>query len=71
MEDKEMKIGDKVKCINTDGIPDPFKLKLGKVYTIRDIGDRTGGLRLQGVTLYSDLSGYEKCYGRERFLVIK
>lgn len=66
-----MRIGDKVKCINADGIPDPFKLELRKVYTIRDIGDRTGGLRLQGITLYFDLSGYEKCYGRDRFSVIK
>lgn len=66
----KMKIGDRVKCINTEGIPNMFKLKVGKIYVIREIGDRTGGLRLEGKVLYSDLTGYEKCYARNRFLKI-
>ncbi len=61
-----MRIGDKIKCINTDGI----QLEVGKVYTIREIGDRTGGLRLDGVYLFHDLTGYEKCYGGNRFVAI-
>lgn len=65
-----MKIGDRVKCINTDGIPNIFKLEVGKTYVIREIGDRTGGLRLEGEVLYSDLTGYEKCYARNRFLKV-
>lgn len=65
-----MEIGDKVKCIDNDGIPDPFKLEIGKIYTIREIGDRTGGLRLEGVELYSDITGYEKCYGKKHFKVV-
>lgn len=77
-ETKDFFPGVEVKCINDDGLPDFVKkmgVEKGKTFTIREIGEKDfggngGGLRLQGVPLYSDLTGYEKCFGRERFEVI-
>ena len=62
-----MKVGDKIVCKDNNGIPESFWLEVGKVYIIRDIGDRTGGVRLEGVHLYSDSTGYEKSYGKKHF----
>jgi hypothetical protein len=76
---QDFAIGDKVKCINDKGIPDFVRemgVTKGKTFTIRSIGEKDftgkgGGLRFQGIILYSDMTGYEKCFGRERFVVTK
>lgn len=50
-------------------------VRKGKKFTIREIGEKDfhgdgGGLRLKGITLYSDLTGYEKCFKRKNFKII-
>jgi hypothetical protein len=47
-----------------------------KKYPVREIGEKNfhndgGGIRLQGITLYSDFTGYEKCFKRDRFKLVK
>lgn len=63
-------VGDKVRCINANGVPDYTGLKEGKEYTVRSIGHRTGGIRLDSITLHQDLTEYEKCFGAERFELV-
>lgn len=70
--------GAKVECINDSGLPDYIKkmgVLKGKTFIVREIGEKSfhgdgGGLRLQGITLYSDLTGFEKCFKRNRFKVV-
>jgi hypothetical protein len=71
--------GQKVKIIDDKGIPDYVKdmgFKKGKIFTIREIAEKDfngdgGGLRLSGITLYSDLTGFEKAFNRKRFELVR
>jgi len=71
-------VGAKVKCINDKGLPEYVKkmgVKKGKIFTIRDIGQKDfhndgGGLRLEGIKLFSDTTGFEKCFKRSRFEIV-
>lgn len=75
MAKKQIKEGDKVKCINDAGLPEYVKkmgVKKGKIFTVREIGEKNfhrdgGGIRLDGIKLFSDLTGFEKCFKRSRF----
>lgn len=72
-------IGQKVKIINDKGIPEYVKkmgFKKGKTFTIREISEKDfngdeGGLRLEGIILHSDLTGFEKAFNRNRFEIVQ
>ena len=66
----EIKVNDSVECIDVDGIPKAYALEINRIYCVRSIGERTNGVRLQGINLYSDTTGYEKCYNVNRFKVV-
>ncbi len=72
-------VGQKVKIIDDKGIPSYVKkmgFKKGKIFTIREISEKDfngdgGGLRLEGIILHSDLTGFEKAFNRNRFEIVR
>ncbi len=64
---EKLTIGDRVVCTDATGVPEWTGLVQNKEYVIRSIGERTGGLRLEGIELYRDFTDYEKCFGASRF----
>lgn len=71
--------GQQVKIIDDSGIDNYVKemgFKKGAIFTIREIAEKDfhgdgGGIRLRGITLYSDLTGFEKAFKRSRFKLIE
>jgi len=68
------KEGDKVVCLDDSTYPDFVKklgVTTGSVHIIREISEKDfgdgQGIRLQGVNLYSDLTGFEKAFGWRKF----
>jgi hypothetical protein len=72
---KTVKVGDTVEVINAKGaLPMMEKqgFKNGAQFKVRSIGSKDferdgGGIRLEGIYLWSDLTEYEQCFKRERF----
>ena len=67
-------VGDLVQLTNTKCIPTWIKIlgvKKNKTFVVRSIGERTGGLRLEGIVLYRDTTDYEKAFDSNRFKKVR